>query len=198
MPRLSKSKRKRLVWAWLEENCGADGWAMTSSGSRGVLNDACRSISPILLWRACSPLGWWRGRQRRAGRSTACPRAILHSRPGAADCRRSRQVGRQATKPRNEAYLARNRRFESSSLQQGVSCEPDFLYQGAENFAGRRRGTNHRPTTKGFAASEFALVLTRLARRRSAITAKRRDATCVQFRIGYGATFLLHTLGAKR
>src|SRR5262249_26542115 len=42
-------------------------------------------------------------------------------------------------------------------LQQGVSCEPDFLYQGAENFAGRRRGTNHRPTTKGFAASEFLL-----------------------------------------
>src|SRR5215469_8884539 len=109
--RLSKSKRKRLVWAWLEENCGADGWAMTSSGSRGVLNDACRSISPMLLWRACSPLGWWRGRQRRAGRSTACPRAILHSRPGAADCRRSRQVGRQATKPRNEAYLARNRKM---------------------------------------------------------------------------------------
>ena len=39
--RLSKSKRKRLVWAWLEENCGADGWRMTSSGSRAVLNDAC-------------------------------------------------------------------------------------------------------------------------------------------------------------
>ena len=26
--------------AWLEENCGADGWAMTPSGMRGVLNDA--------------------------------------------------------------------------------------------------------------------------------------------------------------
>jgi hypothetical protein len=26
--------------AWLDENCGADGWAMTPSGVRGVLNDA--------------------------------------------------------------------------------------------------------------------------------------------------------------
>src|SRR5271167_4142239 len=26
--------------AWLDENCGADGWAMTPSGTRGVMNDA--------------------------------------------------------------------------------------------------------------------------------------------------------------
>jgi hypothetical protein len=26
--------------AWLDENCGADGWAMTPSGMRGVRNDA--------------------------------------------------------------------------------------------------------------------------------------------------------------
>jgi hypothetical protein len=26
--------------AWLDENCGADGWAMTPSGMRGVINDA--------------------------------------------------------------------------------------------------------------------------------------------------------------
>ena len=25
---------------WLDENCGADAWAMTPSGTRGVLNDA--------------------------------------------------------------------------------------------------------------------------------------------------------------
>jgi len=25
---------------WLDANCGADGWAMTPSGMRGVLNDA--------------------------------------------------------------------------------------------------------------------------------------------------------------
>jgi hypothetical protein len=28
------------ITAWLDENCGADGWAMTPSGTRGVLNDA--------------------------------------------------------------------------------------------------------------------------------------------------------------
>ena len=26
--------------AWLDENCGSDGWSMTPSGMRGVLNDA--------------------------------------------------------------------------------------------------------------------------------------------------------------
>jgi hypothetical protein len=26
--------------AWLDHNCGADGWAITPSGVRGVLNDA--------------------------------------------------------------------------------------------------------------------------------------------------------------
>jgi hypothetical protein len=26
--------------AWLDENCGIDGWAMTPSGTRGVLDDA--------------------------------------------------------------------------------------------------------------------------------------------------------------
>ena len=28
------------IKAWLDENCGAKGWAMTPSGTRGVLNDA--------------------------------------------------------------------------------------------------------------------------------------------------------------
>jgi hypothetical protein len=27
--------------AWLDENCGSDGWAMTPSGMRGVLSEAC-------------------------------------------------------------------------------------------------------------------------------------------------------------
>jgi hypothetical protein len=28
------------MYAWLDENCGADGWAMTPAGLRGVVNDA--------------------------------------------------------------------------------------------------------------------------------------------------------------
>ena len=33
-------QRHAQMTAWLDENCGADGWAMTPSGTRGVLNDA--------------------------------------------------------------------------------------------------------------------------------------------------------------
>jgi hypothetical protein len=33
-------QRHTLITAWLDENCGADRWAMTPSGTRGVLNDA--------------------------------------------------------------------------------------------------------------------------------------------------------------
>ncbi len=33
-------QRYARMTAWLDENCGADGWAMTPSGMRGVLNDA--------------------------------------------------------------------------------------------------------------------------------------------------------------
>jgi hypothetical protein len=33
-------QRYSQITAWLDENCGADGWAMTPSGIRGVLNDA--------------------------------------------------------------------------------------------------------------------------------------------------------------
>jgi hypothetical protein len=33
-------RRHSQMTAWLDENCGADGWAMTPSGTRGVLSDA--------------------------------------------------------------------------------------------------------------------------------------------------------------
>ena len=33
-------QRYAELTAWLDGNCGADGWAMTPSGMRGVLNDA--------------------------------------------------------------------------------------------------------------------------------------------------------------
>jgi hypothetical protein len=33
-------RRHNQVTSWLDENCGADGWALTPSGMRGVLNDA--------------------------------------------------------------------------------------------------------------------------------------------------------------
>ena len=33
-------QRYSEMTAWLDQNCGADGWAITPSGMRGVLNDA--------------------------------------------------------------------------------------------------------------------------------------------------------------
>jgi hypothetical protein len=33
-------QRYTQITAWLDENCGADGWSMTPTGMRGVLNDA--------------------------------------------------------------------------------------------------------------------------------------------------------------
>ena len=33
-------ERHAEIARWLDENCGGDGWAMTPSGMRGVLNDA--------------------------------------------------------------------------------------------------------------------------------------------------------------
>jgi hypothetical protein len=33
-------QRYAQITAWLDENCAADGWAITPSGTRGLLNDA--------------------------------------------------------------------------------------------------------------------------------------------------------------
>src|ERR1700682_1843057 len=39
-------QRYTRITAWLDENCGADGWAMTPSGTRGVLHDAVSIYFP--------------------------------------------------------------------------------------------------------------------------------------------------------
>jgi hypothetical protein len=40
VPPSGLGQRHTQITSWLDENCGADGWAMTPSGTRGVLNDA--------------------------------------------------------------------------------------------------------------------------------------------------------------
>ena len=40
LPPSGLGQRHTQITAWLDENCGADSWAMTPSGTRGVLNDA--------------------------------------------------------------------------------------------------------------------------------------------------------------
>jgi hypothetical protein len=60
--------------------------------------------------------------------------------------------------PRNGAYLARNRKFESISLQRGVTCEPDFRGASLANQM-RRRSRAHRapPAPKPKATMEVRL-----------------------------------------
>jgi hypothetical protein len=40
IPPSGLGQRHTQITPWLDENCGADGWALTPSGTRGVLNDA--------------------------------------------------------------------------------------------------------------------------------------------------------------
>jgi len=40
VPPTGLGQRYPQITVWLDENCGADGWAITPSGTRGVLNDA--------------------------------------------------------------------------------------------------------------------------------------------------------------
>jgi hypothetical protein len=40
VPATGFGTRHTHMTTWLDENCGSDGWAMTPSGTRGVLNDA--------------------------------------------------------------------------------------------------------------------------------------------------------------
>jgi hypothetical protein len=40
VPPGSLGQRYARMTAWLDENCGAEGWAITALGTRGVLNDA--------------------------------------------------------------------------------------------------------------------------------------------------------------
>jgi hypothetical protein len=40
VPNMGLGERLNHMQHWLDQNAGADGWAMTPSGVRGVLNDA--------------------------------------------------------------------------------------------------------------------------------------------------------------
>src|SRR5882724_6112178 len=46
VPPAGFGQRHGQMATWLNENCGADGWAMTPSGMRGVLNDAVSIYFP--------------------------------------------------------------------------------------------------------------------------------------------------------
>jgi hypothetical protein len=49
--------------AWLDDNCGADGWEITPAGMRGVINDAIAvyfrdaTMAAAFAARWCAPAG---------------------------------------------------------------------------------------------------------------------------------------------
>jgi hypothetical protein len=80
-------RRHTQITSWLDENCGADGWAMTPSGMRGVLNDAVSiyfldaTIAGAFVARWCA--GYWSrpqaacSRQGRISRSCGSARGCI-------------------------------------------------------------------------------------------------------------------------
>ena len=66
-------QRYTQITAWLDENCGADGWAMTPSGVRGVLNDAV-SIYFADATLASAFVARWCASGRRSRLPEACSR----------------------------------------------------------------------------------------------------------------------------
>jgi len=58
VPQGGLGQRYSHITAWLDENCGSDGWAMTPLGLRGVLNDAV-SISFADATRASAFVARW-------------------------------------------------------------------------------------------------------------------------------------------
>jgi hypothetical protein len=58
-------QRYSQITDWLDANCGADGWALTPAGTRGVLNDARSTSRMRRLPEPSSPGGASGPRSRR-------------------------------------------------------------------------------------------------------------------------------------
>jgi hypothetical protein len=59
--------RHTQITAWLDENCGSDGWAITPSGMRGVLNDAISIYLADAMLAGAFVARWCVGRRRISG-----------------------------------------------------------------------------------------------------------------------------------
>ena len=55
--------RRDELTAWLDDNCGAEGWAMTPSGLRGVVNDAAAVYFRDAMLAGAFVARWCRGYQ---------------------------------------------------------------------------------------------------------------------------------------
>jgi hypothetical protein len=117
--------------AWLDENCGADGWAMTPSGTRGVLNDAVSITSPTQR----SPVHSSRAGASPIGAETA--EGGLHGARGgeAAEHRLHRRAGDQGKGLRRCRQRAR-----AAIREQTLNALRAFRKRGAVEQMGLRRG----------------------------------------------------------
>jgi hypothetical protein len=75
-------RRHAEVTAWLDENCGADGWAMTPFGVRGVMNDAVSIYFIDATLASAFVARWCAGDFHRADVRCGCRSANLARRPG--------------------------------------------------------------------------------------------------------------------
>ena len=63
VPAMGFGERLNRMHAWLDDNCGADGWEITPAGMRGVVNDAIAvyfhdaTLASAFAARWCAPVG---------------------------------------------------------------------------------------------------------------------------------------------
>jgi hypothetical protein len=76
IPQAGLGHRYTQIIAWLDENCGADGWAVTPSGTRGPLNDAISIYFADATLASAFVTRWGASglRSRRPGACSGCAR----------------------------------------------------------------------------------------------------------------------------
>ena len=92
-------QRYSELTGWLDQNCGADGWAIMPSGVRGVLNDAISIYFGDTTLASAFVAGGARGQGRRPPAGCfRCARANLR-RGSERDCTGRRELDRGVRRP---------------------------------------------------------------------------------------------------
>ena len=113
-------RRHTQITAWLDENCGADGWAMTPSGTRGVLNDALSIYFADATLASAFVARWCVGTKvETTGGVSGCARIC-----------RSRGSGRGCTEHRRGGEIASARRIGCRAGRE-VAAEPLSVGHGS-------------------------------------------------------------------
>ena len=106
--------------AWLDENCGADGWAMTPAGLRGVVNDAVAVYFLDATVAAAFVARWCPAQPPRSATGpSACGRISRHagSQPG-----RTRLSKVYPAAPTTAPSISRRVRLHDRAKASGEHC----------------------------------------------------------------------------